>query len=178
VFSLNLANKKDLVADMHELLGKSQIVFTVDYKGLNVSDVSALRAELRKADVEMKVVKNTLLKRASEDTDYSILNDYYKGPTAVVMSYDDQVAPAKILTNFAKDNPKLEITAAAMNGKVINEAEIKALSSLPSREVLLSQVLNVMNAVPTSFVRVLNAVPNGFVNVLSNIKDEKEKEAA
>lgn len=174
---MNLANKKDLVADMHELFGKSQIVFTVDYKGLNVADISVLRRELRKSEIDMKVVKNTLLKRASEDTDFSVLNEYYKGPTAVVLSYDDPVAPAKILTSFAKDNPKLEITAAAMNGKVINEAEIKALSSLPSREALLGQVLSVMNAVPTSFVRVLNAVPNGFVNVLSNIKDEKEKAA-
>lgn len=175
---MNLENKKELVAEMHELLGKSQIVFTVDYKGLDVESISDLRRKLRQSDVDMKVVKNTLLKRASEDTDFSVLNEYYKGPTAVVMSYEDPVAPAKILTEFVKDNPKLEIKAAAMNGKVINEDEIKALSSLPSREALLGQVLSVMNAVPTSFVRVLNAVPSGMVNVLSAIKDNKEKEAA
>ena len=90
------------------------------------------------------------------------------------MSYEDPVAPAKVLTQFAKDNPKLEIKVGVLNGKVLDGQAIKALATLPSREVLLAQFLSALNAVPTSFVRVIAEIPRSLVNVLTAIKDQKE----
>ncbi|MCG8470461.1 MAG: 50S ribosomal protein L10 [Desulfobacterales bacterium] len=171
---MNLDKKKAVVDSLHEKLAKSAIVISTDYKGLDVAAVTKLRAELTKAGVEFMVVKNTLLRRASEETDAALITDSFKGPTAVAISYDDPVAPAKILTEFVKDNEKLEIKAAVMEGKTLDVAGIEALSSLPSREVLLGQVLSAMNAVPTGMVRVLAEVPRQMLNVLSAIKDQKE----
>ncbi len=171
---MNITEKKEIVRELHEKLSKSKIVISTDYKGLDVASVTELRAELSKADIEYQVVKNTLLRRASEDTDAALIQDTFKGPTAIAISYDDPVAPAKILTKFAEDNDKLEIKAGVMEGKPLSLDGLKALSSLPSREVLLSQVLSAMNGVPTGFVRVLSGVPRGLLNVLQAIKDQKE----
>ena len=115
-----------------------------------------------------------LLARASEDTDAALIKDHFKGPSAVALSYTDPVAPAKVLSEFAKDNEKLEIKIGVMNGKALDLDGIKALAELPSREVLLAQVLSAMNAVPSSFVRTLGEIPRSFVNVLSAVKDQKE----
>jgi len=171
---LKLSEKKSIVEELHERLEKTAVVILTDYKGLNVKDVTVLRSELRKADVQYRVVKNTLLRKASENTDSFAIEKYFKGPSAIAFSYEDPVAPAKVLVKFAEDNKKLEIKVGVMNGKVIDQEQIKALASMPSREQLLGQVLSVMNAVPTSFVRVLNGVPGAFVNVLQALKDQKE----
>ncbi len=171
---MDINKKKEIVTGLHEDFKKSAIVIATDYKGLDVAAVTKLRSELTKAEIDYRVIKNTLLRRASEDTDVAVIADMFTGPTAIAMSYDDPVAPAKILSEFAKDNEKLEIKCAVMDGKVIDLAGIEALSSLPSREVLLGQVLSAMNAVPTGLVRVLNGVPSGLVNVLTAIKDQKE----
>ena len=174
VENLKLSEKKSIVEELHERLEKTAVVILTDYKGLNVKDVTVLRSELRKADVQYRVVKNTLLRKASENTDSFAIEKYFKGPSAIAFSYEDPVAPAKVLVKFAEDNKKLEIKVGVMNGKVIDQEQIKALASMPSREQLLGQVLSVMNAVPTSFVRVLNGVPGAFVNVLQALKDQKE----
>jgi large subunit ribosomal protein L10 len=171
---LKLEQKKEIVKDLNERFSKAQIAIVTDYKGLNVESLTELRKRLREASVEYKVVKNTLLSRASKGTDAALLNDYFKGPCAIAISYDDPVAPAKILSDFAKDKEELEIKIGVMNGKLLSFEAIKSLSSLPSREVLLGQLLSVMNAVPTKFVRVLSAVPSGFMNVLEAIKKQKE----
>lgn len=137
-----------------------------------------LRKRLRAEAVEYRVVKNTLLARASEGTGVSAIRDKFKGPVAVAMSYSDPVAPAKILTGFAKENDRLEIKFGVLDGKILTAEGIKALSSLPSREVLLSQMLSLMNAVPTGFVRVLAAVPQKFMGVLNALREKREQEAA
>jgi large subunit ribosomal protein L10 len=133
-----------------------------------------LRARLREADIEYRVVKNTLLRRAAQDTDVAGLIDSFMGPSAIAVSLEDPVAPAKVLTEFAKANDKLEIKAGIMDGRVLDAAAIKALSALPPREVLLSKVLSVMVAVPTGLVTALNEVPAKFVRVLAAIRDQKE----
>jgi large subunit ribosomal protein L10 len=136
-----------------------------------------LRRKLKKSGTEYQVVKNTLLVRASEDTETALIQDRFKGPSAVAFSYDDPVAPAKVLTQFAKEYEKLEIRVGVLNGKVLDSSAIKALSDLPSREVLLARVLSVMNGVPTAFVRVLNNIPVSFLNVLQAIKTQKAEAA-
>lgn len=171
---MNLNRKKEITADIHERFSKSKIVIVTDYKGLDVMTMNELRRKLRDVGVEYKVVKNTLLVRASEDTDAALITDYFKGPSAIALAFDDPVSPAKVLTEFAKAHEKLEIKAGVMGGKVLELEAIKALSMLPSREVLLAQVLSTMNAVPTSFVRALSDSPRKLLNVLNAIKEQKE----
>lgn len=171
---MELDKKKEIVTQLHEDLKKSKIVIVTDFKGLDVAAVTKLRSQLTKENIDYRVIKNTLLRRASENTSVAVLNDLFKGPSAVAISYDDPVSPAKILTKFAEENKKLEIKGGVMDGKAIDFNGIKALSSLPSREVLLSQLLCVMNAVPTGIVQVLAAVPRNMMNVLNSIKEKNE----
>ena len=174
---MRIEEKKKVVDELRERLLKSKVVIVTDYKGLNVVSLNELRRKLREVGVEYRVVKNTLLVRASEGTDAALIQDGFKGPSAIAFSYDDPVAPAKVLTQFAKDHSKPEIKVGILNGKMIDLSKIKALSALPSREVLLANVLSVMVAVPTSFVRVLNNMPVGLLNVLQALKAKKEDAA-
>ena len=171
---MKLEDKKRIAQDLKERFDKSKVIIVTDYKGLNVTSINALRRKLREADVEYKVVKNSLLIRAAADTDVAQLNEYFKGPSAIAISYDDPVAPAKVLTEFAKESKALEIKAGVMGDQMLDMSAIKALSDLPSREVLLGQVLSAMNGVPTAFVRALNDNIARFLNVLNAIKDQKE----
>jgi len=171
---LRLEAKQQITEDLHDRFARSAIIVVTDYNGLDVASINDLRRKLREANIEYQVVKNTLLVRAAEDTEAALIKDYFKGPSAVAISYEDPVAPAKVLTQFAKDNNKLEIKVGVLNGKVLDAQSIKALASLPSREVLLAQLLSTLNAVPTSFVRVLAEVPRSLLNVLTAIKDQKE----
>lgn len=170
---LTLDQKKTLVENLHGNFQQAVVVIVTDYKGLNVEEVNALRRKLQEVGVEYRVIKNTLLKRAVQDTDLELLTDFFVGPTSIALGYDDPVPPAKVLSEFAKDNDKLEIKAGVLKGSLLTAEQITALAKLPSREVLLSQFLSVLNAVPTSFVRVLNGVPTQLVNVLSAIKEQK-----
>ena len=171
---MDLEKKKSIVEDLHERFSKSKVLIVTGYKGLDVTTINALRRKLREADVEYKVVKNSLMVRAAEDTDVDLIKESFKGPNAIAISYDDPVAPAKVLTDFAKDNEKLEIKLGVMDGKVMDLGAIKALSALPSKEALIGQLLSVINGVPTGLVRTLNAVPGGLVNVLQALKDQKD----
>jgi len=161
---------------MHEKLSRAQAVFLADFRGMTVSQATDLRNELRKAQVEYKVVKNTLLEIASKGTDKEGLNPYYAGPTAIALCYDDPVEAAKVLSRFNKEatNP-FKLKAGVLTGKTISVADIQALADLPSREVLLARMLGSMMAPATNFVRVLAAVPTGFVRVLDGIRAQKEE---
>jgi large subunit ribosomal protein L10 len=171
---MKIEQKKQIKADLHERFLKSKIVILTDYKGLDVAAFSSLRRKLKDENVEFKVAKNSLLIRASEATDVAVLKDQFKGPSGIALSYDDPVAPARILMDFARDNKKFEVKIGAMNGKLLDLTQIKSLSALPSREILLGQVLSAMNGVPTAMVRALNDVPGRMLNVLQAIKDQKE----
>ncbi|MGD8260838.1 MAG: 50S ribosomal protein L10 [Desulfobacterales bacterium] len=171
---MRLDEKKKITDDLRDRFSKSAIVVLTDYKGLDVTSINDLRRRLSEENIEYQVVKNTLLVRASEDTEVALIRDFFKGPSAIALSYEDPVAPAKILTKFAKENQRLEIKVGIMNGKLLDVDAIKALSKLPSREVLLGQLLSTLNMVPTSFVRTLAEIPRGLVNVLAAIRDQKE----
>ena len=171
---MKIEEKIAIAEELHEKFAKAKVVIVTDYKGLDVAAMNHLRRKLRDAGIEYRVAKNTLLARASKDTGVAAIADEFKGPNAVALSFDDPVAPAKVLTEFIKDNKKLEIRVGVMDGKVLSPNDIKDLSALPAREVLLAQVLSAMNAVPTSFVRVLAGVPVQFLNVLQAVKEKKE----
>jgi len=175
---LKLQDKKAVVEELQEKFRQSRIVIVTDYKGLNVEKMNALRRKLREENIEYRVVKNTLLVRAAQDTDAAPLAPHFTGPSAVAMSFEDPVAPARVLTDFAKENEKLEIKIGLLRGKILEVADIKALSLLPSRDVLLGQLLSAMNGVPGGFVRTLAAVPQGLLNALAAIKDQKDQPEA
>jgi large subunit ribosomal protein L10 len=174
---LNIETKKEIVADLNERFQRCQVMIVTDYKGLDVAAINDLRRRLREADVEFRVAKNSLLVRASDGNQVGLIKESFKGPSAVILSYDDPVAPARIVSEFAKENEHLEIKAGVMGGRALDAGAIKALAVLPSREALLSQVLSLLVAVPTSFVRTLNAIPQQMCNVLAAIRDQKEQAA-
>ncbi len=172
---MNKQNKQQVVTEMHEKLSKAKAVFLADFRGMSVEKATTLRNDLRNAEVEYKVVKNTLLELASADTDAAALAPHLKGPTAVAMTYSDPVAAAKVLAKYAKDQQAaFKLKAGVLSGKVISVAEIQALSELPSREVLIAKMLGSMNAPATNFVGVLAAVPGSFVRALNAIRLQKE----
>ena len=172
---MNKQEKEEFVADLHGRLEKAQGVFVVDYQGLNVEAINKLRGELRREAVEFKVVKNRLLKLASQSTDTASIQDQMQGATAIALTYDDVIAPAKVLIDFAKDFKQLKIKCAQISGKVVDGDSIKQLAGLPSKDVLLAQTLSAMHAVPTSFVRVLSCVIGKFMNVLQAIEQKKSE---
>lgn len=169
-------NKQQIIAELHDKLKEAKAMFLADFRGMDVDRANGLRTELRKASIEYKVVKNTLLERASRETDKAALSSHYVGPTAVVLSYEDPVSAAKILTRFAKENQNVfKLKAAILSGKAIAVPEIQALAELPSREVLVAKLLGTLNAPITNFVGTLAAVPGGLVRVLEAVRAKKEE---
>ena len=171
---MKIDEKKKIVEDIRKKFLESKVVILTDYSGLDVEKINELRGKLKQSGAEYKVVKNTLLVRASEETDISLIKDSFKGPSAVALSCDDPVTPAKILTEFADEHESLEIKVGVMNGKILDLTAIKKLSVLPSREALLGSLLSVMSGVPSAFVRALNDMPRRLLNVLQAIKEQKE----
>lgn len=141
-----IEQKKQLVQEISEKLQASKSVVFVDYRGLDVAEVTELRKQLREAGVEFKVYKNTMMRRATEATNFADLNDKLVGPTAVAFGAEDVVAPAKIINEFAKKHEDLEIKAGIIEGTIASVEEVKALAELPSREGLLSMLLSVLQA--------------------------------
>ncbi|MCF6800020.1 50S ribosomal protein L10 [Priestia megaterium] len=141
-----IEQKKQVVDEIAEKLQASNSIVVVDYRGLNVAEVTELRKQLREAGIEFKVYKNTLTRRAVEKLELTDLNDALVGPNAIAFGGEDVVAPAKILNNFAKEHEALEIKAGVIEGNVASVEEIKSLAELPSREGLLSMLLSVLQA--------------------------------
>lgn len=171
---MDINEKKRIAENLRERFAESSLVILTDYKGLNVEAMNVLRRKLRAANTEYQVVKNSLLVRASEGNDVALIKDRFTGPSAIALSTGDPVAPAKVLTDFVKENKNFEIKAGVLNGRFVDVDGIKALSALPSREVLLAQVLAAMNAVPTALVTALSDVPRRLLNVLQALKEKKE----
>jgi large subunit ribosomal protein L10 len=175
--NMDRKEKEQFVADLHDRLEKAQGTFLVEYKGLDVETTNKLRGELRKVGTEFQVVKNRLLKLASRETDTALIEDQMTGPSAIALTYEDLVAPAKVLVDFAKDHKRLKIKSGQISGKAVDMEAVKRLAELPGREVLLAQTLAAMQAVPASFVRLLNGIPVQLMNVLRAIEQQKEASA-
>ena len=169
--------KKEFVADLRSRLEKAQGTFIVEYRGINVEGMSRLRKELKKADAELRVVKNRLLKLASRDTETELIKEQMQGPTAIAVTYEDVVASAKVLIDFASDFKQLKIKGGQIAGRILDMGAVKRLAEMPSRDVLLAQTLSAMQAVPASMVRVLSGVIAKLLNVLKAIKQEKAESA-
>lgn len=150
--------KQQVVSDIATKLRDSLSTIVVDYRGLDVAQVTELRKQLREAGVEFKVYKNTLARRATQETNLTELDEFLVGPTAIAFSPDDVISPAKILHKFAKENDSLEIKAGLIEGKLVGLDAIKEVADLPSREGLLSMLLSVLQAPMRNFALVTKAV--------------------
>lgn len=167
-------DKEAAVKEIEEKLKEAKSLVITDYIGLDVAEMTELRAKLREAGVDYKVVKNTLARIAANNSDLSEINEFFNGPTAVAFGIDDVVAPAKILDEFAEDHEVLEIKGGYLNGEIISKEKVESLAKIPSRDELLGKAFASMKAPITGFVNVLNGNLRNFVNVLSQIKDQKE----
>lgn len=153
-----LQAKQELVSDVSAKLRECSCTIVTDYRGLNVAQVTQLRKQLREAGVEFQVIKNTLVRRATAEAELTELDSVLTGPTAIAFSKDDVVAPAKVLTEFAKKNEQLKVKAGVVEGRVVGVEQIKALAELPSREGLLSMLLSVLQAPIRNFALAVKAV--------------------
>lgn len=171
-----LEQKKRIVKELSEKIGKAKSIILADYRGVTVEEDTKLRSSLRKEKVEYRVVKNTFLWRAVKENGLEELEQYMHGPTSVAISYDDPVAPAKILMNYSKENDKFQVKAGILEGKIIDMEKIKELASLPSKDVLVSKVLGGLKSPMYGLVNVLNANIRGLVTVLDAIA-QKQKAA-
>ncbi len=170
---LNLDDKKAVVAEVSAQVANAQSIVVAEYRGLEVVDVTQLRANARKAGVYLRVLKNTLVRRAVAGTPFEGLTDKMAGPLIYGIS-SDPVAAAKLLNEFAKGNEKLVIKAGALPNYVMDVAGVKALATMPSREELLSKLLGTMQAPVATFVRTLNEIPTKFVRGLAAVRDSKQ----
>lgn len=168
-----IEEKQVVIQGILEKINQSKSIVITDYRGLNVSQVTELRRKLREAGVEYKVLKNTMVRFAAKEAGIEGLDDILTGPTAVAFGLTDAVAPAKILSDFAKANDKLQIKAGVLDKKVLTADNVKALADIPSREVLLSMVLRGMQAPISGLVNVLQGNVRNLVYVLAAIQEKK-----
>ena len=153
-----LQEKQRQVAEVAAKLRECSCTIVTDYRGLNVAQMTELRKQMREAGVEFRVIKNTLIRRATAEAQLSELDSVLTGPTAIAFSKDDVVAPAKILTEFAKKNEQLQLKAGIVEGRIVDVKQIQALADLPSREGLLSMLLSVLQAPIRNFALAVKAV--------------------
>lgn len=170
---MNRTEKEQVVQKLTQRLTETQATFLADYRGINVEQATQLRRELTQAGVEYRVVKNNLLRLAAQGTPAEDLQPYCTGPTAIAFSGDDPVAPAKILSKFAKEIEAFELKAGVLSGTLLSVAEIGALADLPSRDELLAMALRTMNAPVSNFVGTMAAIPRSLVQVLNAIGENK-----
>lgn len=175
--SLNLEQKQAMVAEVSAQLAQAQAVVLAEYRSLQVGEMTELRRRARGSGVYLRVLKNTLARRAVADTPFKGLAEQMVGPLAYGIS-SDPVAVAKLLQEFAKGNDKLVIKAGAMPNVVMSAKEVATLAQMPSRQELLAMLLGTMQAPVAKFVRTLNEVPGKFVRTLAAVHDQKEKQAA
>jgi large subunit ribosomal protein L10 len=174
---LNLEEKKAVVKEVAAQVAAAKAIVLAEYRGLEVGNMTELRRKARRSGVYLRVLKNTLARRAVKDTPFAELADKMVGPLVYGIS-SDPVATAKVMNEFAKGNDKFVIRAGAMPNAVISAKEVVALASLPSREELLAKLMGTMQAPIAQFVRTLNEVPSKFVRALAAVRDAKEKASA
>ncbi len=174
---MNRTEKEEVIGQLHEKMAKAKAAILAEPRGLDVATVTELRRKCREAQVEYRVVKNTLAQRAAKGTPVEPLVEQFVGPTALVMSYSDVVAPAKILADFAKDRDTFAIRTAVIEGKVTDAKGIQALAKLPGIQELRSKIAGVIAQPATKLVRMLATPGQQLARVLDARKGELEKKA-
>jgi large subunit ribosomal protein L10 len=176
--ALNLEDKKALVAEVSAVASKALSVVAAEYRGLTVSQMTDLRLKARSAGVYVRVVKNTLARKAIAGTSFECLGPVLKGPLVLAFSKDDPGAAARVVKAFAKDNDKLIARALSLGGQLLAGSELDKVASLPSREQALSQLMGVMKAPIQKLVATLAATPSKLVRTLAAVRDQKQAAGA
>jgi large subunit ribosomal protein L10 len=176
--ALNLEDKKALVAEVAEVAAQAQSVVAAEYRGLTVSQMTELRARARKQGVYMRVVKNTLARKALAGTSFEAVGPKLKGPLVLAFSKDDPGAAARVVKDFAKANDKLVATLVSLGGQVLPPKDLDAVASLPTREQALSMLLGTLKAPSQKLVSTLAAVPSKLVRTLAAVRDQKQAASA
>ena len=168
--------KIEAVKELRDIFSKAKSAVVANYQGMDARGLTALRVHMRSRSVDFRVVKNTLARRALKDTALEVLDGDFKGPISVVVGFDDAVAPAKALADFAKsDAPKApDVICGVVEGKKISSEEVQALADLPSREELISQMLSVFQGPTTNFAGVFSSLLRKLVGTLDAIREKKE----
>lgn len=169
----NVHNQETLVKVKEDLTDLSAM-WIVDYRGLTVKEIQALRSAIREAGASMKVYKNTLMRIALTEAELPTLDDMLEGPSAFVFAGEDVAAAAKAVKNFAKDNENLEIKGGLMDGKAVSADEVKAIASLPSREELMAQIAGAISGVSRGLAVAINGVPSGVAQVVNAVAGQKD----
>ncbi|MDQ6996988.1 MAG: 50S ribosomal protein L10 [Mariprofundus sp.] len=170
---MNKNDKQRIVEELHAAWSESTAGVVAQYRGLTVSEMGDLRRRLHDADVSLQVVKNTLARRAAEDTGFKAATELFTGPVAIAFG-KEPVGMAKAIADFAKEHKALDIKGGVLDGKMMDVSGVKALASLPSRDVLIAKMLGSMQSPISGFVRTLAEVPASFVRTLAAIRDQKE----
>jgi len=176
--ALNLEDKKALVAEVAEVAARAQSVVAAQYRGLTVGQMTELRAKARRQGVYMRVVKNTLARKALAGTSFESVGPKLKGPVVLAFSKDDPGAAARVVKDFAKANEKLVATLVSLGGQVLSAAELERVASLPTREQALSMLLGVLKAPIVKLVRTLAEPPAKLARTLAAIRDQKQAAGA
>ena len=169
---MNKQDKKEAIDELHEKFARAKTAVITGYSGINVEQITDLRAKLRKSQVEYRVVKNTLARKAAEGTGLEPLKDHFIGPVGIALSYDDVVAPAKVLFEFSKTQEKLLLKVGVLDGKLLQQADIRALASLPSLNALRGKIVGLLQAPASRIVGVL-AAPGGQIARVMKAKADK-----
>lgn len=174
---IGLKEKQAIVADVNETASKALSAVMADYRGVTVDDMTALRKQARDAGVQVRVIRNTLAKRAFAGTEFECMTEAMLGPNILAFSLEDPGAGARIFKDFAKENDKFEIKALSVGGKLLPAGQIDALAKLPTRDQALSMLMSVMLAPVTKLTRTLNDVPSKVTRVVAAVRDQKQEAA-
>lgn len=172
--ALNFVQKQAVVAEVAEIASKAYSAVAAEYCGLTVEEMTELRAEARKAGVYLRVVKNTLARRAVEGTDFACMQDGLTGPLVLAFSKQDPGAAARVIKDFAKGHEKLEVRLVSIGGKMLAPEEITTLATMPTYDEAISQLMSVMQAPVAKLARTLNEVPGKLVRTLAAVRDAKD----
>ena len=172
--ALNLEDKKALVAEVAEVAAKAQSVVAAEYRGLTVAQMTDLRSKARKSGVYVRVVKNTLARKALAGTSFESVGPKLKGPLVLAFSKEDPGAAARVVKDFAKANDKLVATLVSLGGQVLSAKDLDTVASLPTREQALSMLMGTLKAPSQKLVSTLAAVPSKLVRTLAAVRDQKQ----
>jgi len=175
--ALNLDQKKAVVAEVAEVAANAHSAIAAEYIGLSVEDMTNLRVKARENNVYLRVVKNTLARRAFEGTDYECMSEAMVGPLVLAFSQEDPGAAARVISDFSKEHDKLVVKLVSIGGKLMEAGDIKRLADMPTKDQAISMLMSVMNAPIEKLARTLNEVPGKLVRTVAAVRDQKQNAA-